>query len=98
MKLLTKICIPTDRGNDAVTDGTLEKVVRETADRWRPEALYFCAVDGERTAFAVIDLPDATEIPRFAEPLFQRLGARVDFYPVMNRDELGEGLAKLTQE
>jgi hypothetical protein len=36
---------------------------------------------------------DSAHIPFIAEPLFQRMGAMVEFIPVMNADDLQRGLA-----
>jgi hypothetical protein len=57
--------------------------------------MYFTAFDGRRTAFMVFDMPESSDIPSFAEPLFQELGADVELAPAMNSDDLQRGLAQL---
>jgi hypothetical protein len=51
--------------------------------------------DGQRTAFMVFDLPDASGIPPFPEPFFRELNANVQLAPVMNADDLQTGLSQL---
>jgi hypothetical protein len=61
----------------------------------KPEAMYFTTFDGQRTAFMVFDLPDASGIPPFAEPFFRELNASVQLAPAMNGDDLQKGLSQL---
>ena len=87
--------MPVESGNQAIKDGTLAAVVQRTAERWKPEAMYFTTFNGERTAFLVFDLPDSSGIPSFAEPFFTELNAGVELAPVMNGDDLQKGLSQL---
>lgn len=52
------------------------------------------AENGRRTGYVVFDLDDPARIPVIAEPLFQRVGATVEFIPVMNTEDLQRGLAQ----
>ena len=87
--------MPVESGNQAIKDGTLAAVVQRTAERWKPEAMYFTTFHGERTAYLVFDLPDSSGIPSFAEPFFTELNAGVELAPVMNGDDLQKGLSQL---
>ena len=87
--------MPVESGNQAIKDGTLAAVIQRTAERWKPEAMYFTTFNGERTAFLVFDLPDSSGIPSFAEPFFTELNAGVELAPVMNGDDLQKGLSQL---
>ena len=87
--------MPVEPGNQAIKDGTLAAVIQRTAERWKPEAMYFTTFNGERTAFLVFDLPDSSGIPSFAEPFFTELNAGVELAPVMNGDDLQKGLSQL---
>jgi hypothetical protein len=95
MRVIARISMPVESGNQAIKDGTLGAVMQRAAERWRPEAMYFTAFDGMRTAFVVFDLPDASAIPPFAEPFFRELNASVDLAPAMNSDDLQKGLSQL---
>jgi hypothetical protein len=92
---MARISMPVEAGNRAIKDGTLGAVVQRTAERWKPEAMYFTTFNGERTAYLVFDLPDASGIPSFAEPFFTELNASVELAPVMNGDDLQKGLSQL---
>jgi hypothetical protein len=95
MRVIARITVPVGPGNRAIKDGTLGKVMQRAAERWKPEAMYFTAFDGQRTAFMVFDLPQSSEIPPFAEPFFSELDAGVEIAPVMNGDDLQKGLSQL---
>jgi hypothetical protein len=95
VRVMAKISMPVESGNRAIKDGTLGAVVQRAAERWKPEAMYFTTFDGQRTAFMVFDLPDASGIPPFAEPFFTELNASVELAPAMNGDDLQKGLSQL---
>ena len=42
----------------------------------------------------IFDLKDPSDIPDIAETFFLNLNAKLDFSPVMNADELKNGLTK----
>jgi hypothetical protein len=86
--------MPVEPANKAVKDGSLPKTIQALVQDLRPEASYFYAEHGQRTALFVFDLKDPTQIPQVAEPLFTKLCASVEMYPVMNADELKSGLEK----
>jgi hypothetical protein len=93
--MMLKVSMPVEAGNVAVKDGGLKKVVEEAMGRLKPEASYFFAENGCRTALMVFDLADASDIPSIAEPFFTALNAAVTFIPVMNAADLGKGLEKI---
>ena len=95
MRTMAKITIPVEPGNRAITNGTIGKLMQNVAERWHPEAMYFTSLDGRRCAFVIFDMPDASDIPAFAEPFFSELEAELQFAPVMNTDDLQRGLSQL---
>jgi hypothetical protein len=95
MRVMARVSMPVEAGNQAIRDGRLAATMQQAAERWKPEAMYFTAFDGRRTAFLVFDLPEALDIPAFAEPIFQELGALVDIVPAMNGDDLERGLGQV---
>lgn len=96
MRTMARISIPAEPGNRAITNGTIGKLMQNAAERWHPEAMYFTSVDGRRCAFLVFDLPDASDIPAFAEPFFHELEADVELSPAMNTEDLQRGLTQLS--
>jgi hypothetical protein len=96
MRVMAKICMPTVPANRAISDGTIGKLMQGAADRWRPESMYFTTFDGQRTAYMVFDMPDASDMAVFAEPFFEGLEADVQLAPVMNAEDLQKGLSQLS--
>ena len=95
MRTLMKITIPVDPGNAAIKAGTLPKILSQALDELKPEAAYFFAENGIRTAMMVIDLKDPSDIPGIAERFFMGFSAGVSMVPVMNADDLKKGLGKM---
>lgn len=92
MRMMMKVQVPVEIGNEAIKTGALPKVIEETLARIKPEAAYFTTMDGERTMIAVFDMKSSSEMPPIAEPLFMALEAAVDFMPCMNAEDLKGGL------
>ena len=94
MRMMLKVTIPVETGNKANKDGSLARALQGTAERLKPEAAYFLADDGKRTALFFFNMQDTSQIPGIAEPLFMGLNASVTISPVMNADDLQKGLAE----
>jgi hypothetical protein len=94
MRMMLKVTIPVEAGNQAVKDGTLPRVMQNTTERLKPEAAYFLAEDGKRTALFFFNMQDVSQVPAIAEPLFMGMNASVTMVPVMNGDDLQKGLAE----
>ena len=58
----------------------------------KAEAAHFTELNGDRTCLFFIDMPSIDMMPVIAEPLFQ-MGAKVEFHPAMNMEELKKGLS-----
>jgi hypothetical protein len=97
MRMMLQIAIPTETGNQAIKDGSLHKIFEATMSKLKPEAAYFVAEHGLRSAMMFFDMKDASEIPGIAEPLFAGLNARIQLLPVMNADDLKKGLERVRQ-
>jgi hypothetical protein len=95
MRVFARVNIPVSRGNAAIQDGTLGKVMDGFVAKVQPEAIYFGVEAGHRTMFAVFDLKDTADIPAIFEPLFQGFDAEVHWQPVMNQADLQKGLSSL---
>jgi hypothetical protein len=95
MRTFVKIQVPVQRGSKAVQDGSLGKIIAEFMERARPEAAYFGLESGDRTAFFVLDVKDSSELPPLFEPLFVALDASIEMSPVMNADELKQGISRI---
>jgi hypothetical protein len=92
MRMMLKIVIPTETGNQAIKDGSLHKIFETTMSKIKPEAAYFIAERGQRCAMMFFDMNDASDIPSIAEPLFAGLNAKIQLLPAMNAEDLKKGL------
>jgi hypothetical protein len=95
MRTMMKIKMDTEAGSRAIADGSMPKLMEQVLGELQPEAAYFGPEDGMRTAFLVFDLDDPSRLPRLTEPLFGKLGATVEMFPVMDREDLQKGLQQL---
>ncbi len=83
--------------NKAFADRSLQKTILSVTGKFNPEAIYFYTVDGYRSCFMICNINSSSEIPVIAEPFFLSFNAKVDFYPVMNREDLEKGVEKLQE-
>jgi hypothetical protein len=98
MRIMMIVSIPVEGFNAAVKDGSVQAKMKKILDQVKPEAVYFTALNGKRTAVLIVDLADASKIPTLAEPWFLTFNASVDMYPVMLPQDLAaaglDGLGK----
>ena len=94
MRMLMKVSIPVEAGNKGVKDGTLPKTFVGFIEEHKPEAAYFVAEGGKRTAYFFFDLKDPSSIPAAAEPFFMNLNAAIECTPAMNAEDMKVGVAR----
>jgi hypothetical protein len=90
MRFLIKASMPNDAGNAAISDGSLGKTIQSILGDLKPEAAYFLAENGQRTAYVFVNMQDASQIPALAEPWFLAFNATVELIPVMVPEDLGK--------
>jgi hypothetical protein len=95
MRIMLHVAMDTDKTNQMVIDGTMGSTIEGILAKLQPEAAYFHPVGGRRGFTLVIDAPDGATLPSLVEPFWLQLGATVEAVPVMNAEELGEGLSRL---
>ena len=83
MRFLLKATMQGETGNKAARDGRLGDIIGSIVDHMKPEAVYFLADKGERTAYVFFEMKDASQIPSIAEPWFLALNAKLELQPVM---------------
>ena len=86
MRFLFKISWPVEAGNAAAKGGF--QVVEKILSEQRPEAAYFVADGGMRTAILIMNMEDVSQLPGMAEPWFLALNARIEATPAMVADDL----------
>ena len=88
MRFLLKAEWPVEAGNAAIKDGSLSGTIGSILDELKPEAAYFLASNGKRTALLIVDMQDASQIPALAEPWFLAFQASLEIIPVMVPEDL----------
>jgi len=95
MRMMMKVQMDTEAASLAIADGSLPQLMQETLGQLNPEAAYFGPENGIRTAFIVFDLQDPSQLPPISEPLFSKLKANIQMFPVMDSEDLQKGLGQL---
>lgn len=101
MRMMFKCEWPVEKGNELARKGELEKTIQAILEEQKPEAAYFMTSNGKRTALIILDLKNASEIPKYAEPWFLALDASIDVQPVMVAEDLkkaGPAIAKAVKK
>ena len=95
MRMLMTVEMDNEATNRAIQDKTMPQVLESTLEKFHPEAAYFTTHDGQRTAYLVLDVAEPAQMVQISEPFFTYMNAKIDWSPVMNRDDLREGLSRL---
>ena len=99
MRFILEVSLPVERFNQAVRDGTADKSIARILEETKPEAAYFCAKDGKRSGFLIINMSNTSEIPRFCEPWFLHFDAAIEIQPTMTPEDLQKaGLDQLAKK
>lgn len=88
MRIMLKVNFQLERANELALEGTLGSTIESILKEMNAEAAYFAEERGARTAYVFVNLKDSSEIPKYAEPWFLALNARVEFHPAMNLTDL----------
>jgi hypothetical protein len=95
MRVMLKAQMDTEAASRALRDGSLQAMMQTTMETLKPEAAYFGPDGGHRTAIIVFNMDDPSQLPAITEPFFSIMKARVEVFPVMDRDDLMRGLSAL---
>lgn len=87
---ILQIRIPIEAGNVALRDPEFGKKMKALLAEIKAQAAYFTTMDGQRGAYIVVDMNDASELPAIAEPFFLWLKADVTAMPVMTPEDLAK--------
>jgi hypothetical protein len=93
--MMMKVTMDTQAATESIEAGRLAALMQGLMEKLHPEAAYFGPDGGSRTAFIVFDMTDSADLPPISERLFSELRARVEIFPVMNREDLERGLGAL---
>jgi hypothetical protein len=90
MRFILEARIPIERGNAALRDPQFGQKMSDLLKEIGAEAAYFSTMDGQRGGYIVVNLNDASDLPKVAEPLFLWLGADITAKPVMGLEDLAK--------
>jgi hypothetical protein len=92
MRFLVRAQIATEAGNKMVKNPKFLQNLEDYMKKVNAEAAYFFEAGGDRTFAFIVNMDSADMMPSLAEPLFQDLGAKVEFHPVMVLEDLKKAL------
>jgi len=101
MRCIIECWIPAEDGNKSILDGTLPVKIKNYLDAVKPEAVYFTVKDGQRTMFAIVNIPSEDKMVAITEPLWLNWNASVSVTPAMSLADLqksGKDMEKLAKD
>ena len=93
MRFLIKVSIPVEAGNDAAKKGF--DLIPSILEKQKPEAAYFVATGGQRTALLFVNMDDPSELPKIGEPWFLAFNASIEVTPAMVAEDLQKAEASI---
>jgi hypothetical protein len=91
MRFILKVRIPIEKGNIQIKDPEFGHKMAEILKDINAEVAYFGTIDGQRGGYVVVNMNDASEMTKVAEPFFLFLNADVEAQPVMLLEDLQKG-------
>ena len=88
MRLMMKVTMPVESGNEAARKGALGTTVQKILAEMKPEAAYFAEDGGQRTGYIFFDMTDSSQLPAVAEPWFLAFNASLTVRPAMTPQDL----------
>ncbi len=94
MRFIVRAQIPTEAGNKIVKNPKFLQDIENYIKKVNAETAYFFEAGGDRTMVFIVNFESADMIPTIAEPLFQDMGAKVEFHPVMLFEDLKKAIQR----
>ena len=90
MRFFVKAQMDVEAANALARQGKLGSTIQSILEELKPEAAYFVADEGQRTAYLIVDLQDPSQIPALAEPWFLAFNASFEAQPAMVAEDLAK--------
>ncbi len=88
MRFIVKARMDVEAANALASAGRLGSTIQSILEDLKPEAAYFVADEGQRTAMLFIDMDDPSQLPAVAEPWFLAFNADIEATPAMVAEDL----------
>ena len=88
MRFIVKARMDVEAANALASAGKLGSTIQSILEELKPEAAYFVADEGQRTAILVINMEDPSELPAVVEPWFLAFNADIEATPAMIAEDL----------
>jgi hypothetical protein len=96
MRMMMTASFPLEPFNAMVRNGSVGPTLKKILADLKPEAAWFVEEEGKRGGVFIVEVPDQSRIPFFAEPFFLLFNAECRFRIAMTPDDLGRaGLDEL---
>lgn len=88
MKMLLTVEFPLEPFNAFVRDGTIGQKINRVLESIKPESVYFTEQDGARGCILLVEVEQAGDVPKIAEPFFLVFQASCKFRIAMSAEDL----------
>jgi hypothetical protein len=95
MRMIMLVQFPIEPFNTLVRSGAIGEKMHRILDATKAESAYFTEQDGHRGAILVVNLENASDVARIAEPWFLTFDAAIEYRVAMTPEDLGR--AKLDE-
>jgi len=85
---MMKVLLDTPKANEMARNGEMGPTLKAILDDAKPEAAYFVAEEGRRSAVIILNFDSPSDVPRYAEPWFLAFDATVTIQPAMTPDDI----------
>ena len=97
MRVMMRVTLPTETSNAALANGSFPVTMQKSMTELKPEAAYFVAENGCRTAYFFVNITETSQLPAIAEPSFLAFNAKVEVTPAMSLDDLKAAMPAIEQ-
>ncbi len=90
MRFMMKVVMDTDTFNELSRQGEASAMLESILNEQKPEAAYFVAEYGQRTAILFVNFDDPSDLAMIAEPWFMAFNASIEIQPAMTPEDLAK--------
>ncbi|WP_289054554.1 hypothetical protein [Carboxylicivirga marina] len=88
MKMIVSVTLPVEPFNSLQREGKVGELMGRIMEDIKPESVYFTENASCRAALMVVEVADASMVPKIAEPWYLNFEADCEFRLAMSMDDL----------